>query len=91
MNWQNDSQINGLGLIPMVIPPFSIDFPIPVERTPIQRGTDRGYLEEMARRFDEGWPLIEPGELEEGRSEIARGDFVRLEELSDALDTPAGR
>lgn len=39
------------GLIPMVIPPPSIDIPIPIERTPTQQGTDLDYLHEMAARF----------------------------------------
>jgi len=39
------------GLIPMVIPPPSVDIPIPIERTPTQQGTDFEYLNEMAERF----------------------------------------
>ena len=38
------------GLIPMVIPPLVIDPPIPIERIPVQRATDLGYLQEMASR-----------------------------------------
>jgi len=38
------------GLIPTVIPPVVIDPPLPVERTPVQRGTDLAYLNEMAGR-----------------------------------------
>ncbi len=38
------------GLIPMVIPPLMIDPPIPIERIPVQRATDLGYLTEMAER-----------------------------------------
>ena len=38
------------GLIPMVIPPPMIDPPIPIERTPVQRATDLGYLKQMAER-----------------------------------------
>ena len=38
------------GLVPMVIPPLAVDPPIPVERTPVQQGTDLDYLVEMARR-----------------------------------------
>lgn len=40
-----------LGLIPMVIPPPSLDTPLPVERTPVQQGTDLSYLKEMAARY----------------------------------------
>jgi hypothetical protein len=39
------------GLIPMVIPPPSIDIPLPTERVPVQQGTDLEYLQEMASRF----------------------------------------
>ena len=39
------------GLIPMVIPPPTIDIPIPIERTPTQQGTDLEYLNLMADRF----------------------------------------
>ena len=39
------------GLIPEVIPPPSFDAPVPVERTPVQRATDLGYLVEMAERY----------------------------------------
>lgn len=38
------------GLVPMVIPPLALDPPIPLERTPVQQGTDLDYLVEMARR-----------------------------------------
>jgi hypothetical protein len=38
------------GLIPMVIPPTTIDIPVPTERTPVQQGTDLEYLREMAER-----------------------------------------
>ncbi len=39
------------GLIPIVIPPPTIDPPIPIERVPVQQATDLGYLNEMAGRF----------------------------------------
>jgi hypothetical protein len=39
------------GLIPTIIPPPAIDVPLPTERTPVQQGTDLGYLQEMASRF----------------------------------------
>lgn len=38
------------GMIPLVIPPTILDPPIPVERVPVQRGTDLEYLREMAKR-----------------------------------------
>ncbi len=39
------------GLIPEVIPPPSLDAPLPVDRTPVQRATDLAYLVEMAERY----------------------------------------
>lgn len=39
------------GLIPMVIPPPSLDMPIPIERIPVQQATDLEYLIAMAERF----------------------------------------
>lgn len=38
------------GLIPTVIPPLTLDPPIPIDRIPVQQGTDRDYLLRMARR-----------------------------------------
>lgn len=40
------------GLIPMIIPPPSLDVPVPTERTPVQQATDLGYLQEIARRYN---------------------------------------
>lgn len=39
------------GLVPKVIPPPSLDMPLPTERTPVQQVTDLQYLQEMASRF----------------------------------------
>jgi len=39
------------GLIPVVIPPPSVDMPVPTERIPVQQATDLQYLQEMAARF----------------------------------------
>jgi hypothetical protein len=38
------------GLIPMVIPPMTLDFPLPIERIPTQQGTDLQYLRQIAGR-----------------------------------------
>jgi hypothetical protein len=38
------------GLIPLVIPPLAIDFPVPVERIPVQQCTDYAFLKQMASR-----------------------------------------
>jgi hypothetical protein len=40
-----------LGLIPKVVPPPSVDPPVPVDRVPVQLGSDLAYLTAMARRF----------------------------------------
>ncbi len=39
------------GLIPTVIPPPTVDIPLPTERVPVQQATDLDYLREMATRF----------------------------------------
>lgn len=39
------------GLIPMVLPPPTVDVPLPTERIPVQQGTDLQYLQQMAERF----------------------------------------
>jgi hypothetical protein len=50
------------GLVPQVLPPFAIDFPVPVERVPVQRATDLKYLQALAARF--GYVFyISPGPL----------------------------
>jgi hypothetical protein len=47
-------------MVPMVLPPPTLDVPLPIVRTPIFRGTDYAYLQEMARRF--GYVFyVEPG------------------------------
>jgi len=38
------------GMVPVVIPHKVIDPPLPIERVPVQRGTDLAYIEELARR-----------------------------------------
>jgi hypothetical protein len=48
------------GLVPMVIPPPSLDVPLPTERTPVQQGTDLEYLQIMGSRFGYGF-YITPG------------------------------
>jgi hypothetical protein len=39
------------GLVPLPVPPPSLDLPLPIERTPMQVHTDLGYLQEMAGRY----------------------------------------
>jgi hypothetical protein len=50
------------GLVPQVVPPPALEPPLPIERTPVQRGTDRAYLEEMAQRYGHVF-FVEPGPL----------------------------
>lgn len=50
------------GMLPKVIPPSSLDQPIPIERTPVQRGTDLSYLNEMAGRYSYVF-YVAPGPL----------------------------
>lgn len=38
------------GLVPVVVPPVALDVPLPIERTPVQQGTDLAYLTLLAQR-----------------------------------------
>jgi len=50
------------GVTPIVIPPIAIDFPIAIERTPVQQETDLAYLNKMAAKH--GYTFyLEPGPL----------------------------
>lgn len=48
------------GLIPAVVQPPAIDVPLPIERVPVQQGTDLAYLEELAARHDHRF-FVTPG------------------------------
>jgi hypothetical protein len=48
------------GLIPDVRPPATTDVPLPIQRTPVQVGTDLAYLKEMAARYAFVF-YVEPG------------------------------
>jgi hypothetical protein len=48
------------GLIPDTRPPTSMDIPLPIQRTPVQVGTDLAYLNEMASRYAFVF-YVEPG------------------------------
>jgi hypothetical protein len=48
------------GLIPIVIPPISLDVPLPMERIPVQQATDLRYLTELAARHAYVF-YVEPG------------------------------
>lgn len=40
------------GLIPFVIPPLSLDVPLPTDRIPVQRASDFEYIKQLAERHD---------------------------------------
>lgn len=50
------------GIIPLPIPAFFPDVPIPVERIPAQQGTDLAYLRQLAEEVGHVF-YIEPGEV----------------------------
>jgi hypothetical protein len=50
------------GIIPLPIPAFFPDTPIPIERIPAHQGTDLAYLQEMAAEVGHVF-YIEPGEV----------------------------
>ncbi len=37
------------GILPLVIPPMSLDLPLPIERIPVQKATDLCYLKALAK------------------------------------------
>ncbi|SIT01873.1 hypothetical protein SAMN05421759_11062 [Roseivivax lentus] len=49
-----------LGVVPLVIPPSAAERPNPIDRVPMQRGTDYAYLSELAEAHDSIFTLI-PG------------------------------
>lgn len=54
--------IGQAGLVPMVIPPVAVDPALPIERIPVQQGTDLEYLNQMAARHGYVFYVI-PGPL----------------------------
>jgi hypothetical protein len=48
------------GLVPMVVPPATLDQPLPIERTPVQQGTDLEHLKKIGERFGHVF-FVEPG------------------------------
>jgi hypothetical protein len=76
------------GLVPQVIPPFMIDFPLPVERIPVQRATDLKYLQTLAARF--GYVFyIRPGPLP-AMNTAYWGPPVRMGTSAQALSVNLG-
>lgn len=50
------------GLIPDVIPPLSLDVPVPTRRIPTQSGTDLQYIQTLAERYNFVF-YVKPGPL----------------------------
>ena len=50
------------GIIPLPIPSFFTDVPIPIERIPAQQGTDLAYIRQLAEEVGHVF-YIEPGEV----------------------------
>jgi hypothetical protein len=48
------------GLVPIIIPPASVDQPLPIDRTPTHQGTDLEQLKAIGERFGHVF-FIEPG------------------------------
>jgi len=76
------------GLVPLLIPPFTIDFPLPVERIPVQRGTDLAYLKKLAERFGYVFYIV-PGPVP-GVNIAYWGPQVRIGIPKKALSTNLG-
>ncbi|MDH4273642.1 MAG: hypothetical protein OEW08_01245 [Gammaproteobacteria bacterium] len=76
------------GLLPQIMPPFMIDFPLPVERIPAQNDTDLKYAQTMAQRF--GYVFyIRPGPVP-GTNTAYWGPQVRLGLPARALSVNLG-
>jgi phage protein D len=76
------------GMIPAVIPPLSLDIPLPTERTPVQRATDLKYLQELAARFDYAF-YVTPGPAP-GMNTAYWGPKVRIGLPQKALSVDMG-
>jgi hypothetical protein len=71
------------GIVPLAIPPFLTDVPIPTEKIPRQQGTDLSYLKQMAN--DHGYVFyVEPGPLP-GQSIAYWGPDIRIPVPQPAL------
>jgi hypothetical protein len=76
------------GLIPMVIPPVAVDPALPIERIPVQQGTDLDYLNQMAARHGYVFYVI-PGPLP-GLNTGYWGPPVRMGVPQSALSVDLG-
>ena len=72
-----------LGVIPMVIPSVVEDVPVPLDRIPMQRGTDYAYVKQLAQQC--GYVFyVEPGPTP-GTSTAYWGPEIRVGEAQPAL------
>ena len=72
-----------LGVIPMVIPSIVEDVPIPLDRIPLQSGTDYAYVKKLAQQC--GYVFyLEPGPVP-GTSKAYWGPEIRVGEPQPAL------
>lgn len=76
------------GVTPLIVPPPSLDLPLPIERVPVQHGTDLSYLKQMAARFAYDFYLM-PGPLP-GASVAYWGPPRRIGAPQRALTTGMG-
>jgi hypothetical protein len=73
------------GVVPLVIPPIFNDVPIPVDRIPVQQGTDLAYIKEMAAEVGYAF-YLEPGPAP-GTSLAYWGPLVKVGVPQPALNT----
>lgn len=72
------------GIVPIAIPPIPPDVPVPTDEIPIQRGTDRAYIRQLAN--EAGYVFyVEPGPLP-GQSIAYFGPDVRIPVPQSALN-----
>ena len=77
------------GMIPIVIPPPTMDVPIPTDRTPIQTKSDLEHLQKMAGRY-QGWVFhVSPGPVP-GTNKAYWGPDLRVGIPQAALSVDMG-
>ena len=71
------------GVIPLVIPSIAEDLPIPIQRIPLQKGSDYNYVKQLAQQC--GYVFyVEPGPVP-GTSKAYWGPEIRVGEPQPAL------
>lgn len=77
------------GLIPIVIPPATLDVPIPTDRTPVQTKSDLEHLQKMAANY-QGWVFhVTPGPVP-GTNKAYWGPNLRVGIPQAALSVDMG-